>query len=130
MTHCFYCQVEQVRLGLDPEQPMAVQQWQGLIAVNYPARRIGLSKQSNVPDALKLCPDIRLVHVATYAGDGQPAAYHDQPKRQTHKVSLEPYRQASDRIIKILKTFTPEIQKASIGRCHTNDNSNIMDQLK
>jgi DNA polymerase eta len=36
--------IEQVRLGLDPEEPMAVQQWQGLIAVNYPARRIGLSK--------------------------------------------------------------------------------------
>lgn len=32
---CFYCQVEQVRLKLDSSQPIAVQQWQGLIAVNY-----------------------------------------------------------------------------------------------
>ena len=36
---CFYCQVEIVRLGLDPKQPMAVQQWGGVIAVNYPARK-------------------------------------------------------------------------------------------
>ena len=33
---CFYAQVEAKRLGIDPSVPLAVQQWSGLIAVNYP----------------------------------------------------------------------------------------------
>lgn len=33
---CFYAQVEIDRLGLDPAHPTAVQQWESLIAVNYP----------------------------------------------------------------------------------------------
>ena len=38
----FYCQVEQVRLGIDPKTPLGVQQWSGLIAINYPARAAGI----------------------------------------------------------------------------------------
>jgi hypothetical protein len=30
----FYAQCETVRLGIDPTKPLAVQQWQGLIAIN------------------------------------------------------------------------------------------------
>ena len=32
---CFYCQVEMARLGIRKDQPFAVQQWGGLLAVNY-----------------------------------------------------------------------------------------------
>jgi nucleotidyltransferase/DNA polymerase involved in DNA repair len=38
------------------------------------------------------------------------------PSRQTHKVSLEPYRRASMKILRILQSFTPQVEKASIGR--------------
>ncbi|KAI9593036.1 hypothetical protein BDF19DRAFT_176689 [Syncephalis fuscata] len=124
---CFYCQVEQVRLGLDPKKPLAVQQWQGLIAVNYPARRAGVS--NSVAEALKHCPDIRMVHVATYAGDGQPAAYHERPRRQTHKVCLDSYRRASKRIIKVFETFTSNIQKASVDEAFIDVTSLVIERL-
>jgi hypothetical protein len=32
-------QVEAKRLAIAPEVPLAVQQWTGIIAVNYPARK-------------------------------------------------------------------------------------------
>lgn len=35
---CFYAQVEGVRLKADPDEPLAVSQWGGLIAINYAAR--------------------------------------------------------------------------------------------
>jgi hypothetical protein len=46
-------QVEQVRLGIPKEQPLAVQQWEGLIAVNYPARAAGIVRHERMSDALK-----------------------------------------------------------------------------
>ncbi len=81
----FYAQVEQHRLGLDASVPLgslfaldfaqknpadrssaAVQQWQGLIAVSYAARAFGIKRHDTAPEALKKCPQLRLVHVATY----------------------------------------------------------------
>ena len=41
---CFYAQVEAKRLGIDGSVPLAVQQWSGLIAVNYPARHKGVKR--------------------------------------------------------------------------------------
>lgn len=35
----------------------------GLIAVNYAARKLGISKLSNLSEALQICPHLRLVHV-------------------------------------------------------------------
>lgn len=48
---CFYAQVEAKRLGIPPEVPLAVQQWQGIIAVNYPARAAGVKRHLNVTEA-------------------------------------------------------------------------------
>jgi nucleotidyltransferase/DNA polymerase involved in DNA repair len=42
---------------------------EGLIAVNYPARARGITRHMRVQDALKQCPELRLVHVETI-GDG------------------------------------------------------------
>jgi nucleotidyltransferase/DNA polymerase involved in DNA repair len=44
MIDCFYCQVEQVHLGIPYDTPAAVQQWQSLIAVNYAARAAGIKR--------------------------------------------------------------------------------------
>ena len=39
---CFYCQVEHVRLNIPASEPLAVQQWSSVIAVNYAARACGI----------------------------------------------------------------------------------------
>eukprot|EP00899_Mesostigma_viride_P009389 jgi/Mesvir1/18451/Mv14306-RA.2 len=49
---CFYAQ-------------LAVQQWDGLIAINYPARAAGIDRHARVWDAKKKCPELVLVHVET-----------------------------------------------------------------
>ena len=77
---CFYCQVEQRRLGVDGSTtPLAVQQWSGLIAVNYPARRAGVKRGHTAEQAKALCPQIRLVHVETLGADPS----HSSPVKAT-----------------------------------------------
>lgn len=100
------------RLGIDPSTPLAVrrailrrpggacgageltpctlqvQQWNGLIAVNYPARVFGITRHESPADALLKCPELMLVHCATYRqGDKEPGYWGDNPKPETHKVS-------------------------------------------
>lgn len=74
VIHCdldaFYCQVEHRRLAIPQDVPLAVQQWQGLIAVNYPARARGIKRHATAQEALRLCPEIRLVHVQTIDENG------------------------------------------------------------
>ena len=90
----FYAQVEQVRLNLDPTIPLCVQQWQLLIAVNYPARAQGIRRHYSVQQALDSCPNLKLVHVATFAENDVEAKYHTKVTPKTHKVSLDVYRYA------------------------------------
>ncbi|KAH3962301.1 hypothetical protein HBI56_194390 [Parastagonospora nodorum] len=129
----FYAQCETVRLGLDPSLPLAVQQWQGLIAINYPARAFGLSRHVTSSEALKQCPDLILQHVATWKEGDEKWAYHEDSFKNmaTHKVSLDPYRLECRRILKCIKESLPDkeqrVEKASIdevfmdlsGQIHT-----------
>ncbi|KAF2469422.1 sister chromatid cohesion protein Eso1 [Lindgomyces ingoldianus] len=116
----FYAQCETVRLGLSPNLPLAVQQWQGLIAINYPARAYGLNRHITSTEALKLCPEVHLQHVATWKEGDEKWAYHPEAYKHiaTHKVSLDPYRLESRRILKCIKEALPEkeqrVEKASI----------------
>jgi DNA polymerase eta len=116
----FYAQCETVRLGIDPSKPLAVQQWQGLIAINYPARAFGLNRHITSTEALKLCPDLIMQHVATWKEGDEKWAYHEDAFKHiaTHKVSLDPYRLESRRILKCIKEALPEkeqrVEKASI----------------
>lgn len=116
----FYAQCETVRLGIDPSKPLAVQQWQGLIAINYPAREYGLSRHVTSTEALKICPEIVLQHVATWKEGDEKWAYHEDAFKHiaTHKVSLDPYRMQSRKILKCIKDSLPEkeqrVEKASI----------------
>jgi DNA polymerase eta len=58
-------------------------------------------------DALKLCPHLKVIHVATYKeGDAQPA-YWDDIDTNTHKVSLDFYRRESVRIAARFKASLP-----------------------
>lgn len=116
----FYAQCETVRLGLDPAKPLAVQQWQGLIAINYPARAFGLSRHVTSAEALKVCPELILQHVATWKEGEESWAYSPDAFKEiaTRKVSLDPYRQESRKILACIKAALPRdlqrVEKASI----------------
>jgi DNA polymerase eta len=131
----FYAQCEMVRLGVEEDQPLAVQQWyalglysfqnpannyrQALIAINYPARKFGLSRHITISEAKKLCPNLIMQHVATWrTNSGSSAdtkwAYHDDAFKHIadSKVSLDPYRTESKKILACIKeTLPPNLQK-------------------
>jgi DNA polymerase eta len=110
-----------VRLGVAEDQPLAVQQWQGLIAINYPSRKFGLGRHITATEAKKLCPDIILQHVATWKEGDEKWAYHEEAYKHiaTHKVSLDPYRMESKKILALIKETLPapplqKVEKAGI----------------
>ncbi|KAJ4298447.1 DNA-directed DNA polymerase eta rad30 [Collariella sp. IMI 366227] len=117
---CFYAQAEMVRLNVPEDQPLAVQQWQGLIAVNYPARSFGIGRHCNVTEAKKLCPSLICQHVATWREGEENWAYRPDAaeKMATDKVSLDPYRLESRRILAVIKEHLPQqlqkVEKAGI----------------
>eukprot|EP00742_Colponemidia_sp_Colp-10_P008275 GILJ01008948.1.p1 GENE.GILJ01008948.1~~GILJ01008948.1.p1 ORF type:complete len:626 (+),score=80.08 GILJ01008948.1:116-1993(+) len=86
----FYCQVEMKRLNIDPDMPVAVQQWEGLIAVNYPARKAGITRHERVSDAKKKCPNLILVHVETIAEDAEAPTPSVSTDASVDLVSAEP----------------------------------------
>lgn len=119
----FYAQCETVRLGIDPAKPLAVQQWQGLIAINYPARAYGLNRHVTITEAKEKCPEIICQHVATWKEGDTKWSYSDDSDQAfreigTRKVSLDPYRIQSRRILAAIKECLPKdlqkVEKASI----------------
>ncbi|KAI1343514.1 impB/mucB/samB family protein [Xylariaceae sp. FL0016] len=116
----FYAQCEMVRLGTPKDQPLAVQQWQGLIAINYPARNFGIGRHCTVTDAKKMCPQLITQHVATWKEGDEKWAYHEHAASHigTHKVSLDPYRLESRKILASIRESLPaglqKVEKASI----------------
>ncbi|KAF9586153.1 DNA-directed DNA polymerase eta rad30 [Lunasporangiospora selenospora] len=113
---CFlHIDLEQNRLGLSPDIPLVSQQWNAIIAVNYPARKFGITRlHHNIFDAKQLCPELVCAHVATLGpGDTQPT-YYPSPSRHTHKVSLDPFRKASAKIFDIFRRFCPKHQKGGL----------------
>lgn len=87
-SDAFYAACERVRLGLDPEEPLVVQQWDMLIAVNYPARTFGISRMDKASEVKKRCPQVRMVHVATYKEGEKEPGYWANPDTLTHKVRV------------------------------------------
>ncbi|KAI8993618.1 hypothetical protein BDB01DRAFT_715812, partial [Pilobolus umbonatus] len=110
--------LEQVRLGVSPDIPTAVRQWQALIAVNYAARNAGVKRHCRVDQALEICPDIKFFHVATYGPNDTEPKYYDNPDRQTHKVSLEAYRLASKKIFRIFHKYCSKVQKLGLDEAY------------
>ncbi|KAJ2850983.1 N-acetyltransferase eso1 [Coemansia brasiliensis] len=79
-----------------------------------------------VREAREKCPEIILVHVATFTGT-EPPAYHKSPSASTHKVSLDEYRRASRKIMDLFKRICPVMSKASIDEAYL-DASDILQQ--
>ncbi|KAK0633716.1 impB/mucB/samB family protein [Immersiella caudata] len=116
----FYAQCEMVRLGIPEDKPLAVQQWQGLIAINYSARSFGIGRHCTVTEAKKMCPDLIAQHVATWREGDEKWAYRPDAADHvgTDKVSLDPYRLESRKILAVIKDHLPsnlqKVEKASI----------------
>ncbi|EME44862.1 hypothetical protein DOTSEDRAFT_70800 [Dothistroma septosporum NZE10] len=109
-----------VRLDIPADQPLAVQQWQGLIAINYAARAYGLNRHVTITEAKEKCPDIICQHVATWKEGDTTWSYADDAFKEiaTRKVSLDPYRIESRKILALIKDCLPKevqkVEKASI----------------
>eukprot|EP00920_Eleutheroschizon_duboscqi_P025713 GHVT01063529.1.p1 GENE.GHVT01063529.1~~GHVT01063529.1.p1 ORF type:complete len:722 (-),score=167.84 GHVT01063529.1:75-2240(-) len=84
---CFYCQVEHRRLNIPRHEPLAVQQWRNVVAVNYPARAFGVCRGDSAEVCRRKCPHIKLVHVDLYRPQGPPQQQQpqqpQQPRQQT-----------------------------------------------
>lgn len=94
---------------------------QSLIAINYPARQSGIgSRLGSVADAKKACPELIAQHVATWREGDDKWAYRDDAAANmaTDKVSLDPYRLQSRKILALVKEYLPQnlqrVEKASI----------------
>ncbi|KAJ1722673.1 N-acetyltransferase eso1 [Coemansia erecta] len=117
-----------LRLGISADVPLAVQQWQGIVAVNYPARAFGVKRSDNVREAREKCPNIQFVHVATFTANSPPA-YYPSPSQNTHKVSLDEYRRASRRIMDVVKRLCPTMRKASIDEAYLDASGIVNEQI-
>jgi len=115
---------------------MAVQQWTMLVALNYAAKGKGVKRGMHVVDAMKLCPDIVLVHVATivekvdakegsqldsynpstissrgFKQNGEPIV--EIRDKESQKICLRHYREESKKIFKILRRYCQLVENAS-----------------
>lgn len=102
-------------------EPLAVQQWDGLIAFNYSSRPFGVKRGDRSAEAKRKCPHIHLVHVETISDAGsnnsKDGRMHD---RRKEKVSLERYRRASADVFSALTSFNKDIiiEKASVDEAY------------
>ena len=62
----YYAQVEMKKHNIDQSKPCAVQQWNGLIALNYAAKNAGIKRGMNCYEALAVVPNLILIHVSTF----------------------------------------------------------------
>lgn len=94
---------------------------QSLIAVNYAARKFGVTRQINITEARKLCPQLIAQHVATWREGENSWAYRVDAAANIarDKVSLDPYRFESRKILAAMKEALPppplqRVEKAGI----------------
>ena len=127
---CFYAQVEHKRLNIPRHVPLVVQQWDGIIALNYAAKAKGVRRGDNVNTVKTKHPDVQFVHVETIGDtedkgkgnvggfDGARPIGEVQPSRSRSKASLARYREASSRILSVMQRFSETIERASIDEVY------------
>ncbi|KAG5360818.1 N-acetyltransferase eso1 [Yarrowia sp. B02] len=125
----FFAQVEQVRLGLPPDTPVACRQWDGLIAVGYAARSSGITRHMRAPEAQKLCPELVMAHAASFKRGEDMWAYHPHPTADDYKISLDPYRQAGKKVLNIIKQFSSVVEKASVDESYLDLGPRIFNEI-
>ena len=80
-----------------------------------------MNRHITIAEAKKLCPNLIMQHVATWKEGDEKWAYHEDAFAHiaTHKVSLDPYRLESRRILACIKDCLPpqpvqRVEKAGI----------------
>ncbi|XP_049878053.1 DNA polymerase iota [Pectinophora gossypiella] len=105
---CFYAQVEMVR---DPELrsvPLGIQQKNIVVTSNYEARKYGVQKCMLVTEALKLCPNLKLVN-------GE---------------DLHDYRAASNKVFAILQHWKCPVEKLGMDENYIDVTNIVQERLR
>lgn len=105
---CFYAQVEMVR---SPELrcvPLGIQQKNIVVTSNYEARNYGIQKCMLVTEALKLCPNLKLVN-------GE---------------DLHDYRAASNKIFAVLQSWKCPVEKLGMDENFIDVTNLVQERLK
>ncbi|ODV77098.1 DNA polymerase eta subunit [Suhomyces tanzawaensis NRRL Y-17324] len=117
--NAFFAQVEQIRLGLSPQDPVVCAQWQSLIAVSYAARKYGINRMDTIQSAQSKCPNLVVGHAAVFKkGESHWSYLNEPPNQAIHKVSLDPYRRESRKILKIFQENCDLVEKASVDESY------------
>ncbi|KAG7191358.1 DNA-directed DNA polymerase eta rad30 [Scheffersomyces spartinae] len=128
--NAFFAQVEQLRLGLSIDDPVVCVQWNMLIAVSYAARKYGIGRMDTIKTAKEKCPHVILAHAAVFVKGDPMWSYLDElPNQGLCKVSLDPYRRESRKIMKVLKQSCDRIEKASVDECFMDLGEQIYNEL-
>ncbi|XP_073950726.1 DNA polymerase iota [Choristoneura fumiferana] len=105
---CFYAQVEMLRSPELRAVPLGVQQKNFVITSNYEARRCGVHKCMLVHDALKVCPNLKLVN-------GE---------------DLQNYRTASNKIFELLLSWKCPVEKLGMDENFIDVTKIVQEKLK
>ncbi|KAK6465636.1 DNA polymerase eta subunit [Scheffersomyces coipomensis] len=117
--NAFFAQVEQIRLGLSVDDPIVCVQWQSLIAVSYAARKYGIHRMDSVKTAKEKCPNVILAHAAVFKhGESHWKYIPKVPYQAFYKVSLDPYRRESRKIIQLIQQHCDIVEKASVDEAY------------
>ncbi|XP_044009993.1 DNA polymerase eta-like [Aphidius gifuensis] len=95
---CFFCQVESREKPELKGKPMVVSQFNMVLAVNYEARDLGISRFVRGDEAKEKYPDVNVVSVPERRGKGD----------------ISKYRSAGAEVINVLKQHCPIVERASI----------------
>ncbi|XP_038215861.1 DNA polymerase eta [Zerene cesonia] len=116
---CFYCQVEE---KLNPDlkgKPIAVVQYNpwkggGIIAVNYVARAMGVTRHMRGDEAKEKCPEIQLPSVPCQRG----------------KADITKYRDAGKDVARVLQKYTSLLERASIDEAYLDITASVQERLR
>ncbi|KAF4834640.1 N-acetyltransferase eso1 [Colletotrichum siamense] len=119
----FYAQYESLRLGLPPSKPLAVRQWNAIIALNYAAKERGVKRIMSADEARRICPDIVLQHVPTWREGDDRWRYRDDvlDHLKTDKASLDPYRGVSRKTMHLVRRLLPAKPAPTIERAGVDE---------
>jgi len=128
---CFYALCEHKRLNVPISTPLAVVQWNGLIANNYESRKFGVKRGDSMKEAMKKCPGIYCAYVDIIGEDGKAVPPPYTPSvRNNSKVSLELYRVESMKIVKIFQRIVGvrNVERASIDESYLDVSKQAQDR--
>ncbi|KAF6065179.1 impB/mucB/samB family protein [Candida albicans] len=128
--NAFFAQVEQIRLNLTDQDPVVCAQWNSVIAVSYASRKFGITRMDTIASCKSKCPNVIIAHAAVYKkGESHWAYVEGLPAINKHKVSLDPYRRESRKILRVIGKSFDLTEKASVDECYIDLGREIYKRL-